>query len=77
MDVQFIRAQVTAMQTMLDAILGELAEAEEAACPHPADELINRSTMGHPLYECKVCGAMLTEWPKDGEASLEERQFPG
>lgn len=28
----------------------------EDACPHPADEREDLSTMGHPRWLCKVCG---------------------
>lgn len=31
-------------------------ESPPAACDHPEDQRIDLSTMGHPRWQCKLCG---------------------
>ena len=34
-----------------------LPETDSDECPHPADKVVDDSTMGEPLFRCTLCNA--------------------
>lgn len=58
-------------QAILDLLLPPDDDVlEEAGCPHPADAIEDRSTMGEERYVCTLC---TTEFPHDPRTIPPER----
>jgi len=61
-------SQLKALRATLAAALQQveamMATREQAECPHPLDKRIDKSTMGEPRFQCKLCRQLI-----EGEAA--------
>lgn len=52
-------------QRILDMLLPDTDDEEgEPACPHPDDQIEDRSTLGDESYHCRACGVDLSQHPR-------------
>lgn len=62
MDVEALKGYVGMMQLALDKIHELIEENEQVAiCQHPLGARRDLSTMGHQMWECKLCGYTFEE----------------
>lgn len=50
-------------QRILDILYPDAETDEETDCPHPADQVEDRSTMGNEEYQCRLCGQTFDHHP--------------